>query len=110
MRLSYAIVAIAATFLATSEAFVDASHAGQRRLRTDHTTTADEEERTIPENIRRIIAAKVGIAADKVDDVAHIQRFFADNPGAQEKYIKLFNKQQAKHKKHGPPIFKVDNH
>ncbi|ETM46387.1 hypothetical protein L914_08701, partial [Phytophthora nicotianae] len=37
-------------------------------------------------------------------------RFFADNPGAQEKYIKIFNIEQAKHKKHGPPIFKVDNH
>ncbi|KAG7385930.1 hypothetical protein PHYPSEUDO_000892 [Phytophthora pseudosyringae] len=59
MRLSYVFVVVAAAFLATSEALADtnvasiskvASPSGpsQRRLRSHHTTAADEEERLAP--------------------------------------------------------------
>ncbi|EEY59442.1 uncharacterized protein PITG_11480 [Phytophthora infestans T30-4] len=58
MRLSFVFAAIAATFLASS----DALKANQQLLRTDHTTDADFEERGAPYSEVKALAKSFGIS------------------------------------------------
>ncbi|KAF4314660.1 hypothetical protein G195_011607, partial [Phytophthora kernoviae 00238/432] len=119
MRLSHVLVAIAATFLVTSEAFsttTDSNQAkiskvaspggpSQRMLRTHHNTYEDEEddeERGLG-NIKMKLMASIGMSADDYAEklgIAAKMKGFETNPrGFQafqytdkyQKYISYFN-------------------
>ncbi|KAG7376297.1 hypothetical protein PHYPSEUDO_013790 [Phytophthora pseudosyringae] len=106
MRISYVFVVITAAFLATSEALADTNAASiskvaspsgpnQCRLRSHHTTAADEEERLAPIDRINSLARKHGLDVTRAMEQGYLSSLSAS---VLKKYQKALNKLNKEYK------------